>query len=409
MGVELKSGAKQLSETAGGYVAELDGFRAIPMLFVMWGHFGAQYSHFWLPVQGFFVLSGFLISRILIKEKEKGLGFRPYFKTYWMRRVLRIFPVNYLYLGILLLLFLVFSYPADLMKVFLSLLTYTYNFYLPHADIDPFRGDVELITQHLWTLSVEEQFYLFLPILIYLASQKWLRIWTVVLIIGATLFRFFYGDYLIHHLEFPTATSALVRLNTFSHLDAFFMGVAINVFNLRRFMTNWWPWSIAIFLLLAAFGALNVVSHLGQFDSDAFLTHAGFHITWYQNYEHVWSYTLVNLGFMLCVLALLNQQTRVHSVWGRILRFPPLVLFGKLSYGMYVYHLLIYAAFSKFVFPERRPELYINVLWFIVYVAVVFGVSWLSYEYFEKRFLKKKPAYIPVQVDAESVSKQKRV
>ncbi len=376
-----------------GYVPELDGFRAIPLIFVMWGHFGLQYSHFWFPVQGFFVLSGFLISRILIKEKEKGLSFKPYFKTYWRRRVLRIFPVYFLYLAILTVSYFVFKYPEGLMNIILSLFTYTFNFYMPYAFSQHNELEALYVTQHLWTMSVEEQFYLFLPLIVFFASRKQLRFWSVFFIVGSFVFRFFYGTHLLETLELPSSTGTMVRLNTFSHFDAFFMGVAINVFNLNRFKFNWWPWSLSCFLLLFGLGALNVISYQGKFDLSIFASNLGYHITYNSNYEYVWSYTLVNFGFLLCVLALLNQPNRKKTLWGSLLRYQPLVLFGRLSYGMYTYHILILYIFNQYINPNRRPEFYINLCWFALYVIIVFTVSWLSFEFFEKRFLKKKPEY----------------
>jgi peptidoglycan/LPS O-acetylase OafA/YrhL len=389
----MQDNAMVENNSVGKYIPELDGFRAIPLFFVLWGHFGTQYSHFWEPVQGFFVLSGFLISRILLKEKARNQGFKSYFKTYWWRRVLRIFPVYYLYLFLLIGLFLLFGFAPDLPKLIISLLTYTFNIYAPHADIDAMHSTAFEVTQHLWTMSVEEQFYLFLPLIIWFASEKWLRFWTVFFIFGAIAFRYFIGEYYMETLPFPTATSGHVRLNTFSHFDAFFMGVAINIFNLARIRTNWWFWTFLVFTVFLGAGALNVISHFGQFQVKDFAAHLGFHITWYKNYEFVWSYSLVNFSFMLCVLALITQASRKKSLWGSLLKFPPLVLFGKLSYGIYTYHILILGLFSTYAFPARSPIFWVNFLWFLVYVAAVFFVSWLSFELFEKYFLKKKPAY----------------
>lgn len=391
---------KPLSSGIGKYIPELDGFRALPLFFVMWGHFGIQYSHFWLPVQGFFVLSGFLISKILIKEKEKEVPFKVYFRTYWWRRVLRIFPVYFLYLFILGMFYLFAHYPQDLPKLFLSLITYTFNIYMPFAPIDAMHSEALYVTQHLWTMSVEEQFYIFLPLFIFFIPKKQFKAWTIALIVIPIFFRYFYGQYLIQNLEFPQATGASVRLNTFSHFDAFFMGVAINAFGLVRIITKWWWWTIAVFILVIALGAVNIHSHLGRMDWDVLFSNSGFLINWYENYEHVWSYSLVNLGFMLCILALLSENSKSgKSIWTKILRFKPLVLAGKVSYGMYTYHMLVLAGFHTYAFPNRRPEIWINVLWFLVYVLVVFGLSVLSYEFFEKRFLKLKPAYAPMKTN----------
>lgn len=379
--------------SVGKYIPELDGFRAIPMFFVLWGHFGAQYSHFWFPVQGFFILSGFLISRILIKEKAKGFSFKAYFKTYWSRRVLRIFPIYYLYLFVLVGLYFVLPDLQDLPKLLVGLFTYTFNFLSVQADIDFMHSKAFEVTQHLWTMSVEEQFYIFLPLIIWFASERWLRIWTIVFIVGAVVFRTALGAYYIETLQFAANTGTHVRVNTFSHFDAFFLGVAINVFSLKRYKVNWWSWSILFFMLFIGAGIWNVYDHLGQWNGPQYWSHLGYHITWYQNYEYVWSYTLINLTFLFCVLALITQGERKPSLWGSFLKFRPLVLFGRLSYGIYTYHLIILYFFSSYIYAARRPEMWINLCYFVLYLLLVFVISWASYEFFEKKFLGLKPEY----------------
>lgn len=390
----MKDQVAEQKASSGKYIPELDGFRAIPMFFVLWGHFGAQYSHFWFPVQGFFILSGFLISRILIKEKARSNGdFKSYFKTYWWRRSLRIFPIYYLYLFILIGLYFVIPELADLPKLILGLLTYTFNFMSPLADIDFMHSKAFEITQHLWTMSVEEQFYIFLPLIIWFTSERWLRIWTVFFIIGAFLFRIGLGAYYIETLPYPAVTGNFVRLNTLSHFDAFFMGVAINVFSLKRYKINWWWLFVVFFALFIGAGIWNVFDRLGTWDSTVYWSHLGYHISWYENYEYVWCYTLINFSFMFCVLALITQGERKPSLWGKLLKFKPLVLFGRLSYGVYTYHMLVFYFFSSFIYSNRKPEVWINVSYFVLYVLFVFAVSWLSYELIEKKFLRLKPEY----------------
>src|SRR5262249_7626528 len=122
----------------------------------------------WIGVQLFFVLSGFLITSILIEAREKfALG--GYLKQFYIKRILRIFPIYYLYLAALACLFFALRTPASLPADLPYLLTYVYNY----------RRATEQVTKsmmyvHLWSLSIEEQFYLFWPFVVFFLSKKWL-------------------------------------------------------------------------------------------------------------------------------------------------------------------------------------------------------------------------------------------
>jgi peptidoglycan/LPS O-acetylase OafA/YrhL len=132
------------------YVKSLDGIRGVGAVGVIAAHYGYLQCG-WVVVQFFFVLSGYLITSILLTEKER--PFRQYLGRLYWRRILRIFPVYFWFHLICRFFYLLLKQPREFPQVLPSFLTYTYNFYLASPNRS-FGG----IFPHLWSLSVEEQF-----------------------------------------------------------------------------------------------------------------------------------------------------------------------------------------------------------------------------------------------------------
>ena len=173
------------------YIRELDGVRAVAIILVMLFHYYYLLEVGWIGVQLFFVLSGYLITTILLKDKDQEKGF--YLKRFYWRRALRIFPLYYAYLGIFFLAFLFYGYPAFFPDLAPFLFSYTYNIY-------PLVHNFELnpVFTHFWSLSVEEQFYLFWPFVIYHLNRKQLRIALSLVILLSPLVRFLFGEWLFY-------------------------------------------------------------------------------------------------------------------------------------------------------------------------------------------------------------------
>ena len=149
------------------------------------GVIAAHYGYLqcgWVVVQFFFVLSGYLITSILLAEKEH--PFRQYLGHFYWRRILRIFPVYFGFLLICGIFYLLLKQPREFLQVLPSLLTYTYNFYL----VPPGRS-LSGIFPHLWSLSVEEQFYLLWPLLIFALTPRGARWMVVAILISIPLLR----------------------------------------------------------------------------------------------------------------------------------------------------------------------------------------------------------------------------
>lgn len=364
------------------YVKSLDGVRAIAVLLVMLFHYriydfgSAGIGVGWIGVQLFFVLSGFLITRILLEEKKNKLGF--YLKKFYWRRSLRIFPLYFGYLFAISVIFFITRQPSFLGDKLPFLYTYTFNFtrLLPDWKHSP-------LYTHLWSLSVEEQFYVVWPFFIYFLSGRALKIGIAGILILTPVFRWFLGYYLINYSSLePEAVGEAIYWFTFSHIDAFAIGGAITVFDFENKIKKPSYVLLGSGLVLGIAGLLNALA-IRQHDPYFEISSLGFPIGGMNYMQHVWSYTLLNIAFAALILILLAHQDKKSIFTNQLL-----VSIGRVSYGMYLFHWAILAAFSKAV--EKLPVAIHSLILFTFYFFLVYGLALLSYQLYEKRFLKLK-------------------
>ncbi|MCA9796198.1 MAG: acyltransferase, partial [Candidatus Eremiobacteraeota bacterium] len=166
-----------MEERAGSlrYLPQLDGLRALAVAFVLWHHLSrglwttAWLAWGWFGVRLFFVLSGFLITRILVRERERVLAEEITRKealvNFYARRSLRIFPVYYTYVLIdTIIRMVVFHQDCPALGWYL---VYVQNF--------GFAAGLPAVNLHLWTLAVEEQFYWFWPLVVLFLPARHLK------------------------------------------------------------------------------------------------------------------------------------------------------------------------------------------------------------------------------------------
>jgi len=349
-------------------IAGLDGIRAVAFLVVFLFH-TRNLPFGWLGVQLFFVLSGFLITDILLRMKEK-FARREFFVKFYGRRFLRIFPLYYFYLA--LLTALIFLLPVlnlkalhpELNKNFLSQiwvsLFYLYDFFHASAFFERSR-----FFTHLWSLSVEEQFYFVWPLLIFLTPrEKFKRLCltsigmgfvfrlVVTLVYRAQLFPFLLPD-----------PQMAVNVLPFSHLDAFALGAYVSRFEIPRPRLQ----LAALSILVPAAGLLTDFLRKGT------LTFAlGYDLPLAGFYKEVWGYALLNYLFAV----LIYNVARKNFLTG-ILEFAPLRYLGKISYGLYVYHYGVIALtaslFRKYDldYSMRSPQMFLVSFSATLFIATV--------------------------------------
>jgi peptidoglycan/LPS O-acetylase OafA/YrhL len=363
-----------------GYIKSLDGLRAIAIILVM--SFHAELTHFgWFGVQLFFVLSGFLITGILWKEKQNETSLSFKFKKFWVRRSLRIFPLYFGYLLFITLAYILFHFPSYYSNYAPYLFTYTFNY---TRSLPQWQGN-PLFT-HLWSLSIEEQFYLFFPVIVFLCPPKFIKYLMLVIIAVSPVTRFLLGEYYTSKgLSQPVVADA-VYWNTLSHLDAFFMGGIIPVLSLDKKIKK--PQRIFFIALLIAVVA-GLINFIYTDSGSYYFNDLGYNHGQTQLYEHVWNYTVLNLlfsSFILCIVS--ANSNKVFASIRKVLETNWMVNIGKVSYGMYLFHwaILVYVC-NRFFTTEN---LALKTLLFIPYVIIVYLLATVSFKLYESRFLKLK-------------------
>ncbi len=365
-----------------------------------------------MGVNIFFVLSGFLITRILLNEKQK--TFRSYILSFYYKRTLRIFPLYYAYLlGAFLLITLCTFWLPGLLKYdewkasyqsvihnFPYYLTYTYNLktnlrYFLHSP-----GYSSSFFGHLWSLSLEEQFYVGFPFLVYFASLKTLKITTIAVIIICPVLRLWGALYGVNTVTDHYWFGELFYTNTFCQADALFTGAALAIFNLKQikpyrtfFITAsiWLLTGMLCFILLRKTGYYLIpFKSLGyDFPGFWFDEKTAF---WFINIRPFYQYTTINLLAATLILPAVNGQPLFPFIFLK----NWVVYLGKISYGIYIFHFpilglcMLIANIYLGGWHNIVQTPFTQICCFILYIIIVVSVAHLSYQYFEKRILKYK-------------------
>lgn len=291
--------------SGGNYFIRLDALRAFSVLAVLLHHFFhhslGKYTFIGnAGVDVFFVISGFLITGILIRNKQSSASKAHSLKKFYIRRFFRIFPIYYLYLLMAALLF----YP--LCKESLPwALTYTINIFSQHHTEPVFFA-------HLWSLSIEEQFYIVWPFLVLFTPQKHLMKLIIAVIVLALAVKLLVPG--INH-----------KLFTISCMDAFGAGALLAFGNIYRpsavdaIIRQRW----LLYAALAAYLLLVAAAIMG-----------------YHQFEVLHRTIVSVIGFFLVAFCVNPAYVRSER-WNRIFENPTLVFIGKISYGIYIYHFMI--------------------------------------------------------------------
>lgn len=347
------------------YFKSLDGVRAVAALLIMFVHFfqraNVESTDIYLflkrccdiglvGVDLFFVLSGFLITRIILKNKSQ----EGFFKSFYWRRSLRIFPLYYLYLLIAFFISpFIFNEQIPDFSNQLPLYLYLQNFY------SLFDYHLSDSTNHFWSLAVEEHFYLFWPFVVYYLPHKNIKSFIFLCILSTIIVRFF-----MIQSDIPTYSF------TFARLDGLSLGALVAVFEFEKKLDS--KLNMKIILSLLFLSGLAVFMW-GFFDGN--LNHV----------VHLVKPTLLGLIFALIIALLVIREYENKKNF--ILDYKIMTFIGGISYGLYVYHPLCFK-FVNNVLGIR--ELFSN---FVLSFALSFLVAFLSFRYFESYFIKLKDKF----------------
>jgi peptidoglycan/LPS O-acetylase OafA/YrhL len=357
------------------YVPALDGVRGVAVLLVVLFHFGYLNAG-WVGVQIFFVLSGFLITRILVEDR--GAPFWPSLGKFYWRRSLRIVPLYLAFVSVLAACFLAFGEPRSFAWEWPYLCSYTANF----ARAQP--GDMGPYTIHLWSLAVEEQFYFVWPALLLLLPERAFKRAIAGILVLAPVVRLLLFVAVQRQGHGAEYAGRLVYSLPLGQFDAFATGAAVTLWQLDR---RWragraFVWALAATAALGA--AILVGEHLRAGDADG--SSLGYAMYMTAHYQFVWGYTLLNVVSALGIICVLQRAPALRWLeWRRLVRV------GRVSYGVYVYHLpilvLATAAAEGAGIPWNAAS---RAVLFPFYVAAVVLVSEASFEYLERPFLNLK-------------------
>jgi peptidoglycan/LPS O-acetylase OafA/YrhL len=332
----------------------LDGLRAVAVFLVIFYHYGIAWSPGGLGVLIFFVISGFLITWLLLKEHARHGAVS--LRKFYIRRAHRIFPAIYFY-AILTLTALVIFHKAVNWPQTISALFYVCNYY------QAFLGDPSTDFSHTWSLAVEEQFYLLWPpLFVFLVRRgKWLAAVPALLIVFEWIYRAV--------LQFGLRVPQKYFYEAFdTRFDQLLVGclLAIVLFKTRDH-PGWarlsrLPWlPFATTGLLAASAALEFHFGSGYRDSLGFLFNP--------------------LLTAILIPQLIVFRGRWFAAW---LQFKPVVYLGGISYSLYLYQqLVLYPASKRFHSMGPLFELAAT-------MALLILIASASYRFIEQPFLRFK-------------------
>jgi peptidoglycan/LPS O-acetylase OafA/YrhL len=379
-----------------GHMPRLDGLRGIAIILVMFFHlvffrpacgvdhlFHRFTQYGWTGVDLFFILSGFLITGILLDAK----GAPNYFRNFYVRRCLRILPLYYAFV-----IGLIFLYPLagphfraerDVLVANQSWLwTHTINWLV--AKTGSFTSRTTLGTGGFWSLAIEEQYYLVWPVMVLLLSRRALFRTCIGLAVFSIAIRF-----VMAHTGWSWAA---IWAATFARFDPLAIGGALAIVArdpaaltpLRRYA--WLAAGLAL-------GGLAVIDYAPK-------------VSFSPTYVLAAQLALIP---MFWGSSLVLVQTAAPSSWMAALtetRF--LRTFGKYSYSLYLFHghLAIlpngmgYKIKEQWIPKVFGSELPAPLLYVVITFAICLGISWLSWHCFENQFLKLK-RYFPSGREAQ--------
>jgi peptidoglycan/LPS O-acetylase OafA/YrhL len=368
-----KDGMNKPFSAYGRRLPELDGVRGVAILLVLLWHYvqnqlvvevGSPLAFLkqtlgfaWSGVDLFFVLSGFLITGILIDNRKKS----NYFKVFYIRRACRIFPLYYLYFLIFLAMVLFSAGRIPYLSGVLqqtsvpiwSYATYTQNIFM---GIGNTAGTGWLAVT--WSLAIEEQFYLVLPFLVYLFPKRWLPLLFLWFAVMAIYLRF-------------TMPGLSAYINTPWRADSLMVGALLAyLIRIPVFVDQVVKHRVFVLILLCIFASgLMIANHHGQLKLGGAITHVSLAVLY---------------GLFILYVVTYRKGILASSMRNRILMWM-----GSISYGVYLFHTNISSVMHGLI-RGTRPYMasWQDAMVTLLALALTLLLAQLSYSLFEKRILQ---------------------
>jgi peptidoglycan/LPS O-acetylase OafA/YrhL len=338
------------AKRASQYIPQLDGIRGIAVLVVMfqhvWGHWSVLFTNGiveqvakrgWIGVDVFFVLSGFLITGILLRATSKGRALT----SFYLRRAVRIWPLYFLLLALVCVATHLLHQPYPIAPFFL----FVQNF-LPEFPKPSFFDQT-------WSLCVEEHFYLVWPLLVLFVPRRWLPALLGIVIAGSPILRL--------HVLHSAISTKLLYTSTQYRLDGIALGsllallvAAPNTTKDQILRFGRWVFMAALPLTVWCF------STLGRDDL---------------GFRSPFLYTLVSVLAMGLVAMTISKDAGLayNVLASKVLRY-----IGRISYGLYMIHPFVFGAMRQHVADIRGP---------LLAIPISFALAAVSWHFYESRLL----------------------
>jgi peptidoglycan/LPS O-acetylase OafA/YrhL len=362
---------------------ELDSLRGISIILVIAFHVFKRAAYFtkneilhfissltyigWMGVDVFFVLSGFLITSILLKTKNGS----HYFKNFYARRILRIFPLYYIFIVVMLILLPIFlpDYKSNIPMIAPYLFLYIQNWIM--------RQGGSGLPAHLgatWSLAIEEQFYLIWPMIVYYTRRDTL----IKIGMGVILFSLFYRMLAALLWSDVGQFATFFYFDTFTRFSELIFGALLAAF----FTDEAWRERIRLFS-----PSVFLISFL-MFVGMCFYLYPNL-IPYYSSVPlTLWAYILIPL-FSASLIGLLVTSPE-NNLIRKFFRNKIFSFFGKYSYSMYLLHMPIALALLDFMDGRHLKgwKVYFGYI-VLTYILTTLG-SLATWHILEKRMLRLK-------------------
>ena len=361
-------------------IYSIDSLRALAMTMVIAQHckllpFG------WTGVWLFYVISGFLISRNLIAEKA---AFRPaslfHYLSFVTRRMFRIIPPYAAYLIICLLVIRLLGYPEQYREL-PYLTTFTFNWRMIFSVEPQFSA-----FGHLWTISVEEQFYILFPILILLLKRDHAIFGLIAICLLVPVLRNVMAGQMAAHGWDSERIAFGVYASSFGQFDAFALGALLAHFEnaIRRHpqLATKMAWLALVMatVYVATYIGINIRSGAHGIDAIRNIVSG----VLYGEKREVFVYIVMNF----CAAATLAGAIAGWRVFN-LIEHPLLVAVGQVSYGGYLLHAIVLLVMGEaigWLFESQTVQ--IRIAFFLIAWCCTVAIAWLSYTTWERKLIR---------------------
>ena len=332
------------------YRPDIDGLRAIAVLLVLFHHVGwSLFSGGYVGVDVFFVISGFLITSIVMQDIQAG---QFSIAQFYQKRVLRLAPAYFTVLMVVSVVALLLLLPSELSQYFYSVIyacIFAANIFMYQEVGDYFSGDVsETPLLHLWSLGVEEQFYLFWPLILLLSfgllhksTRRW-GLWLTLTLLVASLG---YSHFAIQ--DNPAKAYYWMPVRAFE----LFIGAILYFLPQRQF-----SYRVRLGWLLAA---MSVIFACAVF---------------YHKTTVFPGIAALPVCLATACIIYIGQQQQAHA---RLLGRAPMRWVGKISYPLYLWHWPVVVMFQLLLLPQN--------LWMqLAIISISIALAYATYHWIEQ-------------------------